>query len=112
MAILARCIGKQNFSTRELLYTMATTNQAVKPMSVTTLEKEILQELGGLSQDAKQEVLDFTLLIKRRWRTIGPEDRQNHTAGDWRQFVGALKGSPNLRGDPVTIAREMRDEWG
>nr|VFK29142.1 MAG: hypothetical protein BECKLPF1236A_GA0070988_107142 [Candidatus Kentron sp. LPFa]VFK36756.1 MAG: hypothetical protein BECKLPF1236C_GA0070990_106901 [Candidatus Kentron sp. LPFa] len=76
------------------------------------MEKEILQELGGLPRDAKQEVLDFTLLIKRRWRAIEPKNRQDHAAGDWREFVGALKGSPNLRGDPVMIAREMRDEWG
>ena len=29
----------------------------------------------------------------------------------WRRFVGLLKGSPSFNGDPVTIQREMRNEW-
>lgn len=30
---------------------------------------------------------------------------------DWRHLAGALKDSPNLNGDPLTLQQEMRHEW-
>jgi hypothetical protein len=33
------------------------------------------------------------------------------SGGDWAQFAGALKDSPNLSADPVEIQRTLRDEW-
>ncbi|MBF0426766.1 MAG: hypothetical protein HQL66_13205 [Magnetococcales bacterium] len=31
---------------------------------------------------------------------------------DWRRFVGIMKESPHFNGDPVSIQKAMRDEWG
>ncbi len=34
-----------------------------------------------------------------------------HSSVDWRRFVGTMKDSPNLNGDPVKIQQGMRNEW-
>ena len=31
--------------------------------------------------------------------------------GDWRRWVGVLKGSPHLNGDPLALQQALRHEW-
>jgi hypothetical protein len=38
-----------------------------------------------------------------------PEKDTGHSA--LLSYFGILKDSPNFNGDPVTIQRQMRDEW-
>mgnify|MGYP001171440207 CR=1 FL=1 len=32
-------------------------------------------------------------------------------APNWRRFVGLLKDSPHLGGDPVTLQQALRNQW-
>jgi len=41
----------------------------------------------------------------------GSEGNTTAAPGDWKQFVGSLKNSPNLNGDPLAIQQAMRHEW-
>jgi hypothetical protein len=34
-----------------------------------------------------------------------------HEGGDWRRWVGVLKGSPHLNGDPLALQQALRQEW-
>nr|VFK57365.1 MAG: hypothetical protein BECKTC1821F_GA0114240_101712 [Candidatus Kentron sp. TC] len=78
----------------------------IQPEQKPEPKKKILQKLSERAMD-----LGVSDLAAQHDHSTPPENRQNHATGDWREFVGVLKDSPNLRGDPVTIAREMRDEW-
>lgn len=37
--------------------------------------------------------------------------REIQPESDWRKFAGCLKSSPNFNEDPVTLQREIRNEW-
>nr|VFK52227.1 MAG: hypothetical protein BECKTC1821D_GA0114238_11597 [Candidatus Kentron sp. TC] len=78
----------------------------IQPEKKPEPKKKILQKLSERAMD-----LGVSDLAAQHDHSTPPENRQNHASGDWREFVGVLKDSPNLRGDPVMIAREMRDEW-
>ena len=80
-------------------------------MASSTLIKEISRELKDIPPELQQEVLDFTLFVKQRRASEHLRHAPGPASRDWRQFVGALKDSPAFQGDPVTIQREMRDEW-
>nr|VFK64684.1 MAG: hypothetical protein BECKUNK1418G_GA0071005_104923 [Candidatus Kentron sp. UNK]VFK71179.1 MAG: hypothetical protein BECKUNK1418H_GA0071006_105323 [Candidatus Kentron sp. UNK] len=81
----------------------------VQPEQKPEPRKRILQKLSERAMDLG--VSDLAAQHDDYLYGTGPGSLQNHATGDWRQFVGVLKDSPNLRGDPVTIAREMRNEW-
>ena len=80
-------------------------------MVSSTLIEEISRELEDIPPELQREVLDFTLFVKQQRASEHPRHEPEPASRDWRQFVGALKDSPAFQGDPVTIQREMRDEW-
>ena len=54
---------------------------------------------------------DERLIILRLSRPSEPGPAPSSQAPDWRQWVGRLKGSPNLNEDPLVIQQRLRDEW-
>lgn len=51
------------------------------------------------------------LVILRLTRTHAPQQVEASRPADWTQWVGVLKDSPHLNGDPLSAQRAMRDEW-
>lgn len=51
------------------------------------------------------------LVILRLSKTIVDTTATPTPSADWRRWVGVLKDSPNLNGDPLAIQQQMRHEW-
>lgn len=51
------------------------------------------------------------LVILRIPKTWASESVSPSPIPNWKSFVGSLKTSPNLNGDPLFIQQEVRREW-
>jgi|APLak6261659701_1056019.scaffolds.fasta_scaffold13334_3 hypothetical protein len=70
-----------------------------------TLER-IIQAVRELPEHRAAEVLDFAEFLQSRKPDSTPEE------GTFESYFGKLKNAPLFYGrDPVTVQREMRDEW-
>jgi predicted DNA-binding antitoxin AbrB/MazE fold protein len=52
------------------------------------------------------------LVIVRLSKTYTPAATPtSRSGGDWADWVGVLKDSPHLNGDPLALQQDMRREW-
>lgn len=51
------------------------------------------------------------LVILRLTKTTTDAASGSGRSGDWERWMGVLKDSPNLNGDPLAIQQAMRHEW-
>jgi predicted DNA-binding antitoxin AbrB/MazE fold protein len=66
----------------------------------------VIQPLEPISFDENEHLV--ILRISKSGLARPPASVQG---ADWTQWVGALKNSPNLNGDPVSIQHSIRHEW-
>ncbi|MEO5796108.1 MAG: antitoxin family protein [Rhodoferax sp.] len=69
--------------------------------------------LSGVIQPLEPVVFDENeqLVILRISKSIHMQAVPQAQPADWKQWVGTLKASPHLNGDPVDIQQAMRHEW-
>ena len=71
---------------------------------------KLRQELNQIPDHLAVTLLDIIHQLKKHsfYSSNTPKPIQSSTLNS---FVGALKNSPSFLDNPVTIQRQMRDEW-
>ena len=74
-----------------------------------TSKSGVIRPLEPVSfvEDERLIILRLSKLTEGKQQSTAPIK-----AADWRQWAGVLKDSPHLNGDPVSIQRTMRNQWG
>ena len=70
-----------------------------------TKAEKIYEKLKDAPQDVVQEVLDFIGYLEAKKRLSHKPKRS------FDSYIGCLKDSEALAGDPVEIQRKLRAEW-
>jgi hypothetical protein len=76
------------------------------PAIAATSKDGVIKPLEPVVFEENEQLI--ILRLSKSYAAVGQPATAN---ANWRTWVGCLKDSPHLNGDPLTVQQEMRREW-